>query len=86
MADLHSRILVELRQCADQSLSIDAFREWFVPLSMDIEESGQSDAIELAHHLDGILAEASSARWSDEDLRHEMAGLALDHSKSLSRF
>jgi len=82
MADLHTQVLVEVRKCADQSISIDAFREWFVPLSLDIEQSGQPDAIELVHHIDGILAEASSAHWSDEDLRQEMADIFYDHRKS----
>ena len=82
MSDLRIPILMELRKCADQSLSLDAFREWFVPLSMDIEQSGQPEAIELAHHVDGILAEASSAQWTDEDLRQEMAELVQDYSKS----
>jgi len=82
MSDLRIQILKELRNCADQSLSLDAFREWFVPLSMDIEQSGQPEAIELAHHVDGILAEASSAQWTDEDLRQEMAELVQDYTKS----
>jgi hypothetical protein len=82
MSDLRIPILMELRKCADQSLSLDAFREWFVPMSIDIEQSGQPDAIELVHHIDGILAEASSAHWSDEDLRQEMADIYHDHKKS----
>jgi hypothetical protein len=82
MADLHIQILVELRKCVDQNLSLDAFRQWFVPLSLDIEQSGEPDAIELVHHLDGVLAEASSAEWSDADLREEMARIVREHAKS----
>jgi hypothetical protein len=60
MADLDIQILVELRKCVDQRLSMDEFRAWFVPLSLEIERSGEPRAIELAHYIDGILAEASS--------------------------
>src|SRR5580693_3740489 len=82
MADLHIQILVELRKCVDQGLSLDAFRQWFVPLSLDIEQSGEPNAIELVHHLDGVLAEASSAEWSDVDLRDQMARIVQEHTKS----
>ena len=33
-------------------------------------------AIELAYRIDGILAEASSAGWSDAGLREELARVA----------
>jgi hypothetical protein len=77
MADLAIQILGELRKCVDRRLSMDEFRAWFVPLSLEIERSGQPPAIELAHRLDGILAEASSANWSEDDLRQELADIGL---------
>ncbi|MGA3190079.1 MAG: hypothetical protein ABSF22_23475 [Bryobacteraceae bacterium] len=80
MTDLHLQILVELGKCVDQRVSLDTFRQWLVPRSFDIEQSGQADAIELVHHIDGILAEASSAGWSDADLRDEMAKVVREHS------
>jgi hypothetical protein len=76
MADLYSRILAELRRCEDQSLALDDFRAWFVPLSLDVEQSDQPEAIQLAHHIDGVLAEASSADWNEDDLRQELANIA----------
>jgi hypothetical protein len=76
MADLYVQILAELRKCEDQSLSLEDFRARFVSVSLDIEQSGQPEAIELAHHLEGILAEASSADWSENDLRQELADIA----------
>ena len=53
--------------------SLQEFREWFVPLSIVIEDSKNEPAIELAYRIDGILAEASSAGWSDADLSEELA-------------
>jgi hypothetical protein len=82
MAGLHEEILSELRKCVDRSQSLDAFRQWFVPISWDIEQAGEGDAIALAHRLDGILAEASSAEWTDADLLHQMADLVREQAKS----
>lgn len=53
--------------------SLDEFREWFVPISIRIEQSGSPRAIELSYEIDGILAEASSAGWCEDDLREELA-------------
>jgi hypothetical protein len=65
--------------------SLQEVREWFVPLSVDIEDSESRPAIELVYQIDGILAEASSASWSDADLREELVRVAsplvsLQHS------
>jgi hypothetical protein len=81
MADFTAQILGQLQDCADRRLSLDDFRAWFVPRSLAIEESGQAEAIELAHRLDGILAEASAAGWSEADLCQEIAGVAHHWTK-----
>jgi hypothetical protein len=67
-------------------MSLDAFRAWFVPLSWNIEESGEPQAIQLAHHVFGILAEASSAGWTDEELHEELASpsVAIPFAESIS--
>jgi hypothetical protein len=59
-------------ECAKGRMSLDAFRAWFVPLSWNIEESAEPQAIELAHHIDGILAEASSGGWTEDELLEEL--------------
>lgn len=55
------------------SISLGEFLDWFVPRSWDIEQSGNSSAIDLAHRVDGILGESSSADWSENELRGELA-------------
>jgi len=55
-------------------MSLDEFRAWFVPISWNIEESNEPQAIELAHRLDSVLAEASSGAWTEEQLHEELAG------------
>ena len=74
MADnLEEQIRNALWECAQHRMSLDDFRAWFVPLSCDIEGSGEPQAVELAHQIDGILAEASSAGWSEEEISEELA-------------
>jgi hypothetical protein len=70
---VESQIRQALWKYAERRESLDEFRAWFVPLSWNIEESGELAAIELAHHIDGILAEASSGGWTDEELHEELS-------------
>lgn len=71
--ELENQIRRALSDCASGKLSLDEFRKWFVPVSWNIEESNDAATIDLAHRIDGILAEASSANWSDYDLREELS-------------
>jgi hypothetical protein len=71
--NLQDQIRNALWECAQQRMSLDDFRVWFVPLSCNIEGSGEPEAVELAHQIDGILAEASSAGWSDAEISEELA-------------
>jgi hypothetical protein len=59
--------------CVSGQDSLDLFREWFVPVSWDIEQTGDAEAMALAYRVDGLLGEASSAGWSDQQLREELA-------------
>jgi hypothetical protein len=55
--------------------SFRAFEDWFVDFSWDIEESHERGAIALAHQVQGLMAEASHAKWSDVGLREELANV-----------
>ena len=68
-----SQIRKALCAYANRNISLDEFRDSFVPISWDIENSGDPDAISLAHQIDGILAEASSSDWTEEELRQELS-------------
>ena len=56
-------------------ISLDEFRERFVPLSLNVERSKDLSAIQLAHRLDGVLGEASSAGWREKDTREELSNV-----------
>jgi hypothetical protein len=70
---MEDRIRDHIVRCVAEQDSLDLFRQWFVPVSWDIEKTADVDAIALAYRVDGLLAEASSAAWTDEQLRHELA-------------
>lgn len=69
---IEDQIRKSLRELEMGHLSLDGFREWFVPISWNIERVGSFEAVELAHHIDGVLAEASSGNWTDTALREEL--------------
>jgi hypothetical protein len=70
---LEIQITHEAVRCIEGNSSLEQFREWFVPVSLDIETSANQSAIALAHRIDGILAEAASAKWSDSEIVDELA-------------
>lgn len=45
------------------------FEDWFLPLAMKVERSGNATAIELAHEIDLRLAEFSDGFWTEDELR-----------------
>jgi len=69
---VETQIRRALWECAKRRKSLDEFRAWFVPLSWNIEESKDAQAIKLAHHIDGILAEASSGGWTEDQLQEQL--------------
>jgi hypothetical protein len=72
-----SQIRKALWKYIEGKISLDDFHAWFVPISWNIEESHEPQAIQLAHEIDGILAEASSADWSESDIYEELSRLFL---------
>ncbi len=49
MSSLENQIRHQLERCVSGQGSLDEFRNWFVPISLDIEDSGQPGAIELVY-------------------------------------
>ena len=70
---IENQIRQKLWSYANEKVSLDEFRAWFVPLSWNIEDSREPQAIQLAHQIDGILAEASSADWTEADIYEELS-------------
>jgi hypothetical protein len=72
MAKIELQIRQELSRYVNRQQSLDQFLQRFVPISIDIDQSGDDDAIQLAHRIDGVLAEASSGKWSEKDIHEEL--------------
>jgi hypothetical protein len=70
---IETQIRKSLWELAMSQMSLDGFRDWFVPISWNIEKTREPEAIELAHYIDGVLAEASSGAWTEDELREELA-------------
>jgi hypothetical protein len=79
MPILESQIVEHLQNYALRKISLDEFVEWFVPISIRIDQSHDDEAIELAHRIDGVLSEASSASWSEGDIHEELARPFVSH-------
>jgi hypothetical protein len=75
MSSLENQIRYQLERCVSGQCSLDEFRNWFVPTSLDIEDCGEPNAIELVYRIDGILGEASSGQWIGKSLLEELTGV-----------
>lgn len=72
MAVLEDQIRAKSKLFCSGQLSLNDFTAWFVPVCWNIEQWGDDSTIALAHKLDGILAEASSGKWSERQLKEEL--------------
>lgn len=77
MPSLEDQIRDRLQRCTRGEESVEEFQGWFVPISWNIEQSGEQEAIKLAYQIDGMLAESSSANWPDKDLKEELSRIAI---------
>ncbi|HEY3742766.1 MAG TPA: hypothetical protein VGL53_23130 [Bryobacteraceae bacterium] len=72
------RIERALNDFLDESISLRAFQFRYTPDAIDIERSGDQSIIGLVYSVDGILAEGAG-RWSESDIREELANAVLAH-------
>lgn len=73
--NLESIIRKELARYLARRMPIDSFQDWFAELSWNIEERGETGAIVFAHEVDGLFAEATSADWTEGELREELENI-----------
>lgn len=82
-SQLESQTQDMARRYVAGEISLTQFQDWFVPISWDIETTGDHSAIHLAHQIDGLLAEASSANWVERDLREELGNAVRSFADSV---
>jgi hypothetical protein len=56
-------------------MSIDAFTDWLVGATWNIQNSGDAGASRLAYSVEHVLAEASDGLLTLDELRAELRGL-----------
>jgi hypothetical protein len=74
MADLYERLLESLRTVVNE-VSLEEFRDWFAPISVDVEQTDDHDVIQLVYQIDGVLSESSSGHWPLDVLLQELSNL-----------
>jgi hypothetical protein len=57
--------------------SLTAFEDWFAPIAMRVERSGNPAAIDLAHEIELRLAEYTGGYWTEPALRAALAPLVM---------
>lgn len=82
MASLANQIRSQIERCVSGKSSLDEFRAWFVPVSWNIEESADAEAVKLAYRIEGILGEASSGHWTDQELMEELTQISRPFAAS----
>lgn len=75
MQDLETTIRRHLVSYLAGDASLDAFTDWFVGATWNIDDAECVEALQLAHSIELALAEASSGLLSIEELNAEFHGL-----------
>lgn len=57
-------------------ISLSVFEEWFIPATWNVEQSGNIEAVDLAHEIDLLLAEHSNGHWTESELREHFRPLS----------
>jgi hypothetical protein len=52
-----------------EKISLEDFKDWFVPVLWDIEYSNNQDAINMAYEIELRFAEYSDDYWSEDELK-----------------
>jgi hypothetical protein len=60
------------------AITLAALREWFAPLSMDAESSGDPDAIRAAYQMIGDFSDLDEGFLSDLQLKQNLVNLLFD--------
>lgn len=68
-SDLEQQICEHLRQYLANQISLEAFEEWLVPNTWNVEQAGDPAAENLAYDIEFLLAEHSSGQQTTEELR-----------------
>jgi len=73
---LENQIREHLRRYLGNQISLEAFEEWLVPNTWNLEQTGDTAAENLVYDTEFLLAEHSSGLSTIEELRRSLRGLS----------
>ena len=78
---MESEIRRRLKDYLSGRLSIQAFQEWFVPATWDIEKQASENLRRLVYGIELRLAEYTNGHWSPAELKDYLQPLAGPNGK-----
>ncbi len=82
------RLDVEIRErlagYLAKQISLDEFKEWFIPATWEVEETGDRLSYDLSNEIHLRLAEFSNGHWTDDELRRIFSPLMETYSVNIS--
>ncbi len=66
---IHYEIRDKLGSYLLGEISLEDFKDWFVPVLWNIEYSNNQDAMNIAYEMELRLAEYSNDYWSEDELK-----------------
>jgi len=67
-----------------EEISIQDFKDGFVPVAWQIEETNNRIAIELAHEIELILAEYGNGDWTEDEVRNGLRPFIQSYNVNIS--
>jgi hypothetical protein len=62
-------------------ISLEDFKDWFVPSSWDVDHQNNQAAINMVYEIELRLAEYSNGYWSEDELKPLLRPLVADYLK-----
>ena len=72
---LDGLLLTNLARYIRGSMSLDAFEQWLIPATWDVEKVGNTALIDLVSQIKLRLAEFSNGHWTEKELREQLLKL-----------
>ncbi len=65
--------------------SLEDFKDWFVPVLLEVDNSHNQKAINMAYEIELRLAEYSNAYWSEDELKRLLRPLVENYEIEVQR-
>ena len=82
---LTDEIRHHLARYLDGEISLDQFRDWFVPVLWTVEDANDTVAERLAYEIEALHAEYAQEHWSREEFHNLLRNVVERPESLLSR-